>query len=193
MYDPELLRYLIAGLKQIISMGGKVAIMTATLPPFIKDLLLENIPFEKENIATFVNDSIRHHLEIRDRKINAEEIEGFYRKNCESGESGKILVVCNTIRKAQELYEELKENLGEQDVHILHSRFIRKERAILEKDILDFGKTYDQIERLITDQVSGFQRLLWKPVWILILIIFLQNFMNSARCFKDWAGATGKE
>ena len=153
MYDPELLRYLIAGLKQIISMGGKVAIMTATLPPFIKDLLLENIPFEKENIATFVNDSIRHHLEIRDRKINAEEIEGFYRKNCESGESGKILVVCSTIRKAQELYEELKENLGEQDVHILHSRFIRKERAILEKDILDFGKTYDQNRKI--DHRSG--------------------------------------
>lgn len=148
MYDPELLRYLIAGLKQIVSMGGKVAVMTATLPPFIKDLLLENIPFQKENIATFVNDSIRHHLEIRDRKINAEEIEGFYRKNCESGEIGKILVVCNTIRKAQELYEELKENLGEQDVHILHSRFIRKERAILEKEILDFGKTYDEKRKI---------------------------------------------
>lgn len=148
MYDPELLRYLIAGLKQIVSMGGKVAVMTATLPPFIKDLLLENIPFQKENIAAFVNDSIRHHLEIRDRKINAEEIEGFYRKNCESGETGKILVVCNTIRKAQELYEELKENLGEQDVHILHSRFIRKERAILEKEILDFGKTYDEKRKI---------------------------------------------
>lgn len=144
MYDPELLRYLITGLKQIVSMGGKVAVMTATLPPFIKDLLMDNIPFKEENIATFVNDSIRHHLEIRDRKINAEEIEGFYRENCESREAGKMLVVCNTIRKAQELYEELKENLGEQDVHILHSRFIRMERAALEKEILDFGKTYDE-------------------------------------------------
>lgn len=148
MYDPELLRYLIAGLKQIVSMGGKVAVMTATLPPFIKDLLMENIPFQKENIATFVNDSIRHHLEIRDRKINAEEIEGFYRKNCEPGETGKILVVCNTIRKAQELYEELKENLGVETVHILHSRFIRRERAILEKEILDFGKTFDENRKI---------------------------------------------
>ena len=150
MYDPELLRYLIAGLKQIVTMGGKVAVMTATLPPFIQDLLMENIPFKKENIATFVNDSIRHHLETRDRKINAEELERFYRRNCESGEAGKILVVCNTIRKAQELYEELKENLGEQDVHILHSRFIRMERTALEKEILDFGKTFDanrQIDR----------------------------------------------
>ena len=153
MYDPELLRYLITGLKQIVSMGGRVAVMTATLPPFIKDLLMENIPFKKENIATFVNDSIRHHLEIRDRKINAEEIEGFYRRNCGSGEAGKILVVCNTIRKAQELYEELKENLGDQDVHILHSRFIRRERAVLEKEILDFGKTFDENRKV--DRRSG--------------------------------------
>lgn len=153
MYDPELLRYLITGLKQIVSMGGKVAVMTATLPPFIKDLLMENIPFKKENIATFVNDSIRHHLEIWDRKINAEEIEGFYRRNCGSGEAGKILVVCNTIRKAQELYEELKENLGDQDVHILHSRFIRRERAVLEKEILDFGKTFDENRKV--DHRSG--------------------------------------
>ena len=150
MYDPELLRYLISGLKQIVSMGGKVAVMTATLPPFIQDLLMENIPFKKENIATFVNDSTRHHLEIRDRKINAEEIEEFYCRNCGSREGRKILIVCNTIRKAQELYEELKENLGEQDVHILHSRFIRMERTALEKEILDFGKTFDanrQIDR----------------------------------------------
>ena len=144
MYDPELLRYLIAGLKQIVSMGGKVAVMTATLPPFIKDLLMKNIPFKKENIAVFVDDSIRHHLEIRDRKINTEEIEEFYCKNSRAGETGKILIVCNTIRKAQELYEKLKESLGEQAVHILHSRFIRRERAILEKEILDFGKTYDE-------------------------------------------------
>ena len=153
MYDPELLRYLITGLKQIVSMGGKVAVMTATLPPFIKDLLIKNIPFKKENIAAFVNDSIRHHLEIRDRKINAEEIEVFYRNNCEEGETGKILVVCNTIRNAQKLYEELKENLGAQDVHILHSRFVRRERAILEKEILDFGKTYDENGRI--DHRSG--------------------------------------
>mgnify|MGYP000140425812 FL=1 len=95
-----------------------------------------------------MNDSIRHHLEIRDRKINAEEIEVFYRKKCEEGETGKILVVCNTIRNAQKLYEELKENLGAQDVHILHSRFVRRERAILEEEILDFGKTYDENGRI---------------------------------------------
>ena len=39
MYGPELLAYLIRGIEMITEMGGKVAIITATLPPFIRDLL----------------------------------------------------------------------------------------------------------------------------------------------------------
>lgn len=39
MYNAELLAYLIFGLEKIVQMGGKVAILTATLPPFVKELL----------------------------------------------------------------------------------------------------------------------------------------------------------
>lgn len=143
MYDPELLCFLITGLKMIVEMGGKIAVMTATLSPFIKDILRENIPFEEENIRTFVDDSLRHYVEIRDRKINAEEIHELYQKNKERGNCNKILVVCNTIRKAQELYEKLKDDLAGENIHILHSRFIKADRGKLEKEILEFGKTYD--------------------------------------------------
>lgn len=145
MYDPELLRYLITGLKYITEMGGKVAVMTATLPPFIKDLLIQSVPFKTENIAVFTDDSLRHHVEVRDRKINAEEIGEFYIRSNRDRISSKILVVCNTIRKAQKIYGELREQLGEtENIHILHSRFIRKDRAQLEHEILNFGRTYDE-------------------------------------------------
>ena len=145
MYDPELLRYLITGLKYITEMGGKVAVMTATLAPFIKDLLMQNIPFKADNIAVFTDDSLRHHVEVRDRKINAEEIGEFYIRSNRGRNSRKILVVCNTIRKAQKIYRELRERLGEtENIHILHSRFIRKDRAQLEHEILNFGRTYDE-------------------------------------------------
>lgn len=143
MYDPELLCFLITGLKMIVEMGGKIAVMTATLSPFMKNMLRENIPFEEENIRTFVDDSLRHHVELWDRKINAEEIHELYQNNKERGSSNKILVVCNTIRKAQELYEKLKEDMGGENIHILHSRFIKADRGKLEKEILEFGKTYD--------------------------------------------------
>ena len=38
-YSPELLATLIRGIQDIIEIGGKVSIFTATFPPFIKDLL----------------------------------------------------------------------------------------------------------------------------------------------------------
>lgn len=143
MYDPELLRYLITGLKYITEMGGKVAVMTATLAPFIKDLLTQSVPFQTENIGVFTDDSLRHHIEARDRKINAEEIGEFYIRN--NRNSRKVLVVCNTIRKAQKIYGELRELLGAtENIHILHSRYIRKDRAQLEHEILKFGRTYDE-------------------------------------------------
>lgn len=148
MYDPELLCFLITGLKMIVEMGGKIAVMTATLSPFIKDILRENIPFKEENIRTFVDDSLRHHVEIRERKINAEEIHELYQNNKKRGNNNKILVVCNTIRKAQELYEKLKGDLGGENIHILHSRFIKADRGKLEKEILEFGKTYDDEGKL---------------------------------------------
>lgn len=137
MYDPELLCFLITGLKRIVEMGGKIAVMTATLSPFMRDILKENIPFKEENIRTFVDDSLRHHVEIRDRKINAEDIQEFYLNKKESGSSNKILVVCNTIGKAQELYEKLKDDLGRENIHILHSRFTKADRGKLEKEILE--------------------------------------------------------
>lgn len=145
MYDPELLCFLITGLKMIMEMGGKAAVMTATLPPFIRDLLVENLPFREENIQTFVDDSLRHHMEVREKKINVEEIAEHYCANLKKGVSDKILVVCNTIQKAQELYKGLKERLSdEKNIHILHSRFIKADRAMREKEILEFGKTYDE-------------------------------------------------
>ena len=46
MYDPRLLAYLIYGLECAVQLGGKVAIITATMPPFIRDLLVQHIPFD---------------------------------------------------------------------------------------------------------------------------------------------------
>lgn len=57
MYDAEMLAYLIYGLRRIHELGGEIAIVTATLPPFIKKLLRDknigNIEFKE---CDFTND-----------------------------------------------------------------------------------------------------------------------------------------
>ena len=48
MYDPELLAYLVYGLKMITEMGGKVMVMTATLAPFLRDIIKNEIKIKNE-------------------------------------------------------------------------------------------------------------------------------------------------
>lgn len=145
MYGPDLLAYLICGLEKIVDLGGKIAILTATLPPFVKDLLEKNISF-KYNPDGFTNDMKRHNLKILDKRINANDIYEKYIENKGLDKSNKILVVCNTIKEAQRIYKEIKNMLKDESkkVNILHSKFIRKERLEKESEIIKFGKTYDK-------------------------------------------------
>ena len=165
MYSPDLLAYLIYGLEHIAKMGGKIAIMTATLSPFVKELLEKYVGFSKDNQKVFINDSIRHNVEVRDRKINAKDILDLYEENERKGISNKILVVCNKIATAQKLMEEVKAEVAGKNisvtVNIFHSRFIKKDRAKLEEEIIKFGKTYDKNGNL--DKQSG--------IWIATSIV----------------------
>ena len=140
MYSPDLLAYLVYGIEQIVEMGGKVAILTATLPPFIKDLLKDKINFKE---GEFTNDKIRHNVKVIDNYISSEDIYLKYIENKRNSKPNKILVVCNTIRKAQEIYRELKEKVDCDDLHILHSRFTKEDRRIKEKKIIEAGKTFN--------------------------------------------------
>lgn len=151
-YGPDLLAYLICGIEKIVEFGGKVAILTATLPPFIKDLLKKNINF-KENKTEFINDMKRHNLKVMDRRINSDDIYKKYMENKMHDRSNKILVVCNTIKEAQKIYEELNNLINKNEVNILHSNFIRKDRLEKERDIISFGRTYDENKNI--DKQNG--------------------------------------
>lgn len=151
-YGPDLLAYLICGLEKIVELGGKIAILTATLPPFIKDLLMKNITF-KENEAPFTNDMKRHNLKVLNKRINSEDIRNKYGENKKLEKNNKILVVTNTIKEAQKLYEELKDLIPIEELHILHSKFIRKDRLEKEREIIEFGRTYDENKNL--DKQNG--------------------------------------
>ena len=162
MYDASLLAAVIFGITKIIEMGGKIAIVTATFPPIIEYFLNKysmksnkkaikdlDKPEEVVDEPIFIkkkftnNEKIRHNIVLIDDKIEIEEILWQFRKNRkENKKSNKILVICNTIKKAQEIYLKLKEEDELKDkISMLHSNFIREDRENKEKEILDFGKT----------------------------------------------------
>lgn len=134
MYSPTLLAYIIYGLKEIQRYGGKFEIMTATLAPFILDLLnIHGLKFtmpEKPFLDSKINH--RHNVKTIHAQLESKDI-------LEKAQGKKTLVVCNTVQKANKLYLELKE-VGV-DVHLIHSRFIKKDRTIKENEIIHAGKT----------------------------------------------------
>ena len=162
MYDASLLAAVIFGITKIIEMGGKIAIVTATFPPIIEYFLNKYLMKDNKNIIKdldkteeiaeepiFIkkkftnNEKIRHNIVLIDDEIGIEHILWQFKKNKkENKKSNKILVICNTIKKAQEIYLKLKEEDDLKDkINMLHSNFIREDREEKEKNILDFGKT----------------------------------------------------
>lgn len=139
MYSPDLLAYLIKGLKEIQDFGGKFLVMTATLPPYLLDLFEKRKLIWKSNDKPFLNHELleRHHLQILEEGISAEAVSDLYG-------SGKLLVICNTVRKAKEIYKELSELSVGVDIHLIHSQFIRKDRQAKEKEIQDFADSEEE-------------------------------------------------
>lgn len=143
-YSPDLLATLIFGLQKINEVGGKFAITTATFPPMIRDFLSQEKYNEKVDLPiveeTFLNNKVRHKVVLREAQLSAEDIVKFYHER-EETDSAKILVVVNTIRRAQELYHSLKSEIPEPELRVLHSKFIAKDRKRKEEEILADGRT----------------------------------------------------
>lgn len=118
---------MIVGIKYITKLGGKFSILTATLPKFIVEILEnEKIEFVYPDEGPFIDTTInRHSIKVIEDEINCEYIEKLCNKN-------KVLVICNTVKKAQEIYKSLQENQVH-NINLLHSRFILNDRKDKEK------------------------------------------------------------
>ena len=84
--------------------------------------------------------------------------------------------------------------MGEtENIHILHSRFIREDRAKLEHEILNFGRTYDENGQI--DCRSG--------IWISTSLVeasldidfdyLFTELLDLNLCSREWDDATAGE
>ena len=147
-YSPRVVATLIYGLKTIQEMGGKFAIITATFPPVLQYFmkrcgLLEGKNFLVKDFSMSL-DMKRHRISIRNGEMDIGEIVDY-------GKKQKVLVICNTVSKAQKIYKEISEM--EDHVYLLHSRFIREDRDLLEKMIMDFSRQDGGAGIWITTQI----------------------------------------
>lgn len=148
-YTPDIISFLIFGLKVINDLGGKFCIMTATLPPIVKYFLEETIGKENIKIAEkpFYKKDNEENIIIR-HKIKYEEKDFEYNKILEKVKDKKVLIICNTVKRSQEVYGELKNLIEEKkeniEINLLHSRFIFEERKEKETKIQEFAPTKEE-------------------------------------------------
>lgn len=149
-YTPEITAFILYGLKVISDLGGQFCIMTATLPPIIKELMArKNIKFETPKIFIKKDENgnyIKRHFIKFIEAENCEEIIDFnYNEILEKSKNKKVLIICNTVRRSQEVFEELENIIKEKkeniEINLLHSRFIFKERKEKEAIIQNFAPT----------------------------------------------------
>ncbi len=126
-FSPASIAAIVVFLKEIHKLGGRFMLMTATLPPFLAEELksLDNLYVFKPQLINIK----RHKISIVDENIESDKTKELLLKN----QDKKILIICNTVRKAQLLYEFLKEF----SPNMIHSQFIGKDRKKKENDIME--------------------------------------------------------
>lgn len=125
-YSPDTLAVIIKGLQEIAYYGGKFCLMSATVHPFINKYLKGYV----EELDPVFNPEKKHKIKLEDKTINELSKEVIFQFN----QGKKVLVITNTVKKAQELFRILRENKNI-NIKLLHSLFIQKDRKEKEKEI----------------------------------------------------------
>jgi CRISPR-associated endonuclease/helicase Cas3 len=134
-YDPITLAFIVQGLEVLAQNGGKFLVMTATFPEFLRERFERmGVVFKPFN----TQEKPYHHVQVID-----DSIDNYVEKMIELSQKAKVLVVVNTVRKAVELKEKF-EKAGLQNVKLLHSRFILKDRKEKEREIMEFFNSQEK-------------------------------------------------
>ncbi|ABP67974.2 CRISPR-associated helicase Cas3 [Caldicellulosiruptor saccharolyticus DSM 8903] len=133
-YSPESLAIIIKTLEEIVNLNGRFCLMSATVNP----LVLKYLGDISEYLQAYSDEELKkcwsHVVSVKPLSILdcVDEI-----VNC--GKQQNVLVICNTVRRSQEVYKAIKESIKNFDdvpVELLHSRFLEGQRRQKEHFIL---------------------------------------------------------
>lgn len=135
MYSPDVLAAVIYAIKMIHTLGGKVAVLTATLPPFVKNEL-EKIFGEDVKTADFSDKGkLKHNVKVQEKALQSDDIIKIF-NDTKCDKVKKYLVVCNSIDIANKMYLKLKNSEINADINLFHSNFTKNDRKTKENAIL---------------------------------------------------------
>jgi len=157
-YDPRAAAIVVKFIEDIVRMGGKFLLMTATLPKFVENELIRTIGKENYiplNLYEEENSRLKyiqkHRLKVMliencadedkpDFTIPEEKLVEVLNQACKGK---RVLVIANTVKQAQDIFKRLKTLVEKNNqyktlkdkIWLLHSRFIQTDRNELETKI----------------------------------------------------------
>lgn len=135
-YEAERLALILALVKHLrLHYGARFLIMSATFPSLLRDLMpdiLGTNDLIRAESALFERFR-RHRLQLLDGDLLEAGIE-LIARDVQQGKS--VLVCCNTVQRAQDMWHTLGRILGKDNVKLVHSRFTMIDRLRHEQDIL---------------------------------------------------------
>ncbi|SDG62516.1 CRISPR-associated endonuclease/helicase Cas3 [Sinosporangium album] len=136
-YDPRRLGYILAAARLWERLGGRIAVLSATLPDALANLFTDTLDQPVHTVeADTTGARLRHRLGLRNRHLTDPASITEMKERLARGES--VLVIANNVADAQHLFAELSPQVEHR--FLLHSRFRRMDRAKIERLINDhFG------------------------------------------------------
>lgn len=135
-YDPRRLGYLLACMRVWERLGSRLAVVSATLPETLQELFRETLAMPINLVEPSGPPApARHRIGTRPHQLTDDEARSEISARLSAGDS--VLVVANNVAHAVDLYTTLGPRAEEVGgtAHLLHSRFTRRDRIEIEKEI----------------------------------------------------------
>jgi CRISPR-associated endonuclease/helicase Cas3 len=139
-YEPERLALILAMVEYLRkNFGARFFVMSATFPKIIRDKLIRVLELSPTDIITADENVFKKFRRHRLHLLKGGLLEDGIGRIVSDARSGKSVLVCvNTVRRAQAVREELlRAGLAPEQVLLIHSRYILKDRIAREQEILE--------------------------------------------------------
>lgn len=160
-YNPKAAAIVVKFIEDMVQMGGKFLLMTATLPEFVKEEIGRRIGKENYETVDIYIDRKEDFQKLKKHRIkvirvaNSKDENGRPRFNLTENnitqildcakEGKRVLVILNTVRQSQEVYQKLRDKVEKDSKYneikdnlwLLHSRFTWNDRENKETTLIE--------------------------------------------------------
>lgn len=122
-------------------LGCHIHIGTATMPSILSNKIIEILGRQHIYQVSLPDDILVGYDRHLINKIEEDDLLSIM--NVALNEDQKILIVCNQVVRAQEMFEKVLNGFSDYPIMLIHSRFMRNDRQNLEQSLIDEYETCD--------------------------------------------------